>query len=223
MNEIVCYPCEKAQISVRFDGETVWLTQQQMADVFECSPDNISLHLKNIFADGELDKSATAEEFSVVQIEGGRKVSRSVAHYNLDAIISVGYRVNSRRGVQFRQWATKIIKDRIRAASPSVRHIGVKARPLALPKPVRRSKSAATCSRCLFGRIVHDEERGELCECHVSRPTASGGFPAVRPDDFCPLHVSIRGRVRTFAGLVPEIPQPIPVMVRAESSPGAVA
>lgn len=94
--------------------DDVWLTQRQMAQLFDCSIDNISLHLKNIFQSNELDKNSTVEDFSVVQNEGGKMVKRKQSFYNLDAIISVGYRVNSKRGVMFRQWAAKIIKERIK-------------------------------------------------------------------------------------------------------------
>ena len=101
------------QVDVRLDQETVWLTQRQMAAVFQTSTDNVGLHLKNIFADGELREKATTEDFSVVQSEGQRQVRRQVKHYNLDAIISVGYRVNSKRGVRFRQWATRTLREHL--------------------------------------------------------------------------------------------------------------
>ena len=91
--------------------ETIWLTQRGMAKLFDCSTDNISLHLKNIYAEGELLESTTTEESSVVQTEGARQVRRKAKLYNLDAIISVGYRVNSRRATQFRIWATGILKE----------------------------------------------------------------------------------------------------------------
>ena len=115
MSEVVIYQNEhsQTQVSVRLDGETVWLTQRQMAELFDTSADNISLHLKNVFLEGELGEPATTEEFSVVQAEGRRKVTRTVKHYNLDAIISVGYRVNSKRGVQFRQWATRVLREHL--------------------------------------------------------------------------------------------------------------
>lgn len=100
-------------MKVRLDGETVWLTQRQMADLFDTSTDNIGLHLKNIFSEGELGEPATTEDSSVVQTEGRRKVTRKVKHYHLDAIISVGYRVNSKRGVQFRQWATRVLREHL--------------------------------------------------------------------------------------------------------------
>lgn len=85
---------------VKFENETIWLTQRQMAELFGKDSDTISLHLKNIFNEGELDKKATTEYSSVVQIEGKRRVNRKLQHYNLDAIISVGYRVNSKRGTR---------------------------------------------------------------------------------------------------------------------------
>src|SRR5512132_700809 len=98
MSEVVIYQNEQSQIqfAVRLEGETVWLTQRQMAELFETSTDNVGLHLKNVFAEDELGESATTEDFSVVQTEGRRKVTRTVKHYNLDAIISVGYRVSSK-------------------------------------------------------------------------------------------------------------------------------
>lgn len=102
-------------VEVRLDAsrETVWLSQRQMADLFETSTDNISLHLKNVFAEGELNESATTEDSSVVQPEGKRRVARTVRQYNLDAIISVGYRVSSKRAVLFRQWATRVLREHL--------------------------------------------------------------------------------------------------------------
>ena len=111
-NQIVVYqPNETVRLDVRLENETVWLTQGQMATLFGCSSDNIGLHLKNVYAVGELVREATTEEFSVVRMEGARQVRRNVTCYNLDAIISVGYRVNSILGVKFRQWATKVLHD----------------------------------------------------------------------------------------------------------------
>lgn len=97
-------------IEVRVSGESVWLTQKGMARLFDCSTDNIGLHLKNIYASGELEEAATTEDSSVVQSEGTRKITRKVKFYNLDAIISVGYRINSVRATQFRQWATNVLR-----------------------------------------------------------------------------------------------------------------
>ena len=98
-------------MKVAIKDDTIWVTQRGMAELFDCSADNISLHLKNIYQDGELQESATAEDFSVVQNEGSRQVSRNLKFYNLDAIISVGYRVNSRRATQFRIWATNVLRE----------------------------------------------------------------------------------------------------------------
>jgi prophage maintenance system killer protein len=96
---------------VRLEGETVWLTQRQMGELFATTPENVLMHLKNIFQDGELVEGATTKDFLVVQQEGARHVKRSLKHYSLDAIISVGYRVNSKKGTQFRIWANRILKD----------------------------------------------------------------------------------------------------------------
>lgn len=99
------------EISVHFDEDTVWLTQKQMGQLFVKDTDTIGLHLKNIYKSGELEEKATTEESSVLQEEGRRQVKRKIKLYNLDAIISVGYRVNSKRGTQFRQWAARRLKD----------------------------------------------------------------------------------------------------------------
>ncbi|MEI6579589.1 MAG: RhuM family protein [Eubacteriales bacterium] len=112
--EIIIYQASDSpsfQIEVRVDNETIWLSQKQMSELFDCSIDNIALHLKNIYKEQELNEIATSEDFSVVQKEGGRNVKRKLLFYNLDAIISVGYRVNSIRGTQFRIWANKVLKD----------------------------------------------------------------------------------------------------------------
>ena len=98
-------------IQVMYQNETIWCTQKAMATLFDCSSDNIGLHLKNIYTSEELQKEATTEFFSVVQTEGERQVTRKTRFYNLDAIISVGYRVNSIRATQFRQWCTSIIRQ----------------------------------------------------------------------------------------------------------------
>ncbi|MDR3127288.1 MAG: virulence RhuM family protein [Tannerellaceae bacterium] len=98
-------------IDVRFQDGTVWLTQRLIALLFDTSIDNIGLHLKNIYIEGELDEVSTTEDYSVVRQEGSREVCRKVKHYNLDTIIAVGYRVNSKRAMAFRQWATAVLRD----------------------------------------------------------------------------------------------------------------
>ena len=112
-NEIVVYQSENTPIKleVRVENETIWLTQNQIVALFESSKANISEHIKNIFLTGELNHNATVRKFRTVQKEGNRTVARKIAHYNLDVIISVGYRVNSIRGTQFRIWANKILKE----------------------------------------------------------------------------------------------------------------
>ena len=111
--KIVIYQTEdgQTQIDVRLENETVWLTQAQMAELFEKTPQNITMHIGNAYKEGELKKEATCKEYLQVQTEGKRKVSRKVKYYDLDVIISVGYRVHSKRGTAFRIWARKIIKD----------------------------------------------------------------------------------------------------------------
>ena len=112
-NSIIIYQphTDQPAIDVRIEGETVWLSQRQMSILFDTSSDNVGLHLKNIYAEGELLEEATTEDFSVVRQEGTRQVRRSVRHYNLDAIISVGYRVKSATATQFRIWATKRLRE----------------------------------------------------------------------------------------------------------------
>ena len=107
-------PEEDVKVMALVKDETIWLTQRAMAELFDCSQDNIGLHLKNVYGSGELEKNRTTEEISVVQKEGSRSVKRDVSFYNLDAIISVGYRVNSAKATKFRIWATGILKEYIK-------------------------------------------------------------------------------------------------------------
>ena len=112
--EIVIYKAEDTpdfQIEVRVEDETVWLTQLQMAELFEATRQNIRLHINNVFKERELDPVSTVKEYLIVRHEGIRKVKRKLLFYNLDVIISVGYRVKSVRGTKFRIWANKILKD----------------------------------------------------------------------------------------------------------------
>lgn len=101
----------QAEVEVKFDMDTVWLNQYQMAELFETDRTSILKHIKNIYDTAELDEQPTCAKFAQVREEGKRSVERKILHYNLDVIISVGYRVNSKRGVQFRQWATQRIHD----------------------------------------------------------------------------------------------------------------
>ena len=108
-NEIIIYQTQdgKTKIDVNVDHETVWLSQKQMAELFQTIKQNISLHIKNVFEEGELEERSTVKNYLTVQKEGSREISREIAHYNLEVIIAVGYRVRSHRGTQFRQWATQ--------------------------------------------------------------------------------------------------------------------
>ncbi len=113
MNKIEIYKTKdnQTQVEVRFDEDTVWLSQSQLVELFKSSKANISEHLTSIFNSGELEISSTVRNFRTVRREGKRQVTRNIDHYNLDVIISIGYRVNTKRGIQFRQWATQRLKD----------------------------------------------------------------------------------------------------------------
>lgn len=112
---VVLYTSADGQVRVNalVKDETLWMTQAGMAELFGCTIENIVMHLKNIYSDGELQDIATTKDFLVVRLEGKRQVSRSIRHYNLDAIIAVGYRINSHRATQFRIWATSVLKEYI--------------------------------------------------------------------------------------------------------------
>ena len=112
-NQIIIYQTEdgQTQVDVRLENETVWLTQAQMAELFEKTPQNITMHIGNAYKEGELEKESTCKEYLQVQQEGKRKVSRMVKYYDLDVIISVGYRVKSKRGTAFRIWARKVLRE----------------------------------------------------------------------------------------------------------------
>lgn len=112
-SEILLYQTDdgSTSIEVRLEGETVWLSQKQMAELFQTTPQNITIHIRNIFQEGELEEGSTCKDYLQVQTEGRRKVQRELRLYNLDVIISVGYRVKSHRGTQFRIWATRQLKE----------------------------------------------------------------------------------------------------------------
>jgi hypothetical protein len=112
-SSIILYQTEdgRTRIQCRFDAETLWLTQAQIAELFQTTPQNVTLHLKAIFAEGELSEAATCKDYLQVRPEGGREVARKLRHYRLEAILAVGYRVRSHRGTQFRQWATACLSE----------------------------------------------------------------------------------------------------------------
>jgi hypothetical protein len=111
--EFVLYQTEdgRTRIQCRLDNESIWLTQAQIADLFQTTPQNVTLHLKAIFAEGELQEMATCKEYLQVRSEGDRDIKRKLRHYRLEAILAVGYRVRSLRGTQFRQWATARLSE----------------------------------------------------------------------------------------------------------------
>jgi hypothetical protein len=157
--EIVVYKDSDGgpQVEVIIEGETVWLTQRQMSELFETSTDNVGRHIKNAYAEGELEEGATTEESSVVRSEGSREVSRRIRHYNLDVIISVGYRVKSKRGTQFRIWANGVLKDHLlRGYTPNEKRLlarGVEFdQAVALWPRIVRNRATARHRRPLTGR-----------------------------------------------------------------------
>lgn len=113
MNDIVIFEGDARQVEVRLEGETLWLTQRQMGELFDTTPENVLMHVRNIFAEEELNEEATTKDILVVRQEGKRQVRRKLKHYNLDAVISVGYRVSSKRATRFRQWATGVLSKHL--------------------------------------------------------------------------------------------------------------
>lgn len=166
--EIVLYRAKDGMINldVRLERETIWLTQKQMADLFGKDTDTIGLHIRNIFREREVDEASTTEDSSVVQSEGGRAVRRQVRFYSLDVIISVGYRVNSKRGTEFRIWATRVLRDHILK--------GYTINERQLRKQVARLKELqATVD--LLGRVMQERRlAGE--EAEVRRSTLHGNI-----------------------------------------------
>ena len=141
------------QLDVQLADETVWLTQKQMAWLFDTKPQNITIHIGNIYKEEELEQDATCKDFLQVQTEGGRTVRRMAKFYNLDVIISVGYRVKSRRGTQFRQWANRILKEYLLKGVLGQQQAG--ATRTACIKDRRedrllRADSVAACGRCIL-------------------------------------------------------------------------
>lgn len=113
VTEIAIFETDAQQIEMRLEGETVWLTQRQMTELFDKDVRTINEHIGNIFHEGELEREGTIRKFRIVRREGNREVRREVEHYSLDVIISVGYRVKSQRGVRFRQWATRVLREHL--------------------------------------------------------------------------------------------------------------
>ena len=175
-NQIVVYqPDDIVRIDVCYDGETVWLRQSQIAELFSCSLENVRLHLKNIYASGELEKGATSKESLEVRQEGSRRVSRRFSSYNLDAIISIGYRVNSIVGVRFRQWATRVIKERMLAGAAQTAQFAAIDRRLASHDRAiadLKEKIEDLGKKC-FGFTKMDA--GEIAGLKARIPTSHGG------------------------------------------------
>ena len=168
--EVIVYesPDGEGRVDVRLEDESVWLTQRQMAEVFQSTPQNVLMHLRNVFSCKELDAEATSKDFLIVRPEGRRKVRRKVKHYSLDAIISIGYRVNSKRAVRFRQWATRTLREHL------VSGYTLNKQRLAEPALTRPGKPWG-CSRARSG-TRHSWTRPAVPCCTSSRrmPTQEG-------------------------------------------------
>lgn len=177
---VVYQPDSQTKIEARIVSDTIWLSQKQIADLFMTSKQDVSYHISNAIKE-ELRGFEVVKDF-LTTAEDGK--CYTVKHYNLDAILSVGYRIKSPRGIQFRQWANGVLKIQLLTgrAAASV--------PAVVPKGVK-------CSQCIFARVSEDGR----CECHVARPTKTG-FPSVNADDFCSLHVNAISGKRTFASYV---------------------
>jgi hypothetical protein len=157
--EVLVYedPDGRVRVDVRVDQETVWLTQQQMAELFGRDKSVISRHLRNVFQSGELERQATVAKIATVQQEGGREVAREIEYFNLDAILSVGYRVNSKHGTQFRIWATKTLRDHL------LRGYTLHERRLAERGLAEAEQAIALLARTLTSQaLVTDEGRAVL-------------------------------------------------------------
>jgi len=140
-NQILVYNNGEIELKVSVNKDSIWLNQVQISELFGTSSDNISLHLKNIYTEQELNASSTVEDYSVVRKEGSRTVTRNIKHYNLDAIISVGYRINSLKATKFRQWATSVLKNYIQNGYVINTHRITEHRLLALESDVATIKS----------------------------------------------------------------------------------
>ena len=198
--EVVVYqPTDAAKINVRMDGETVWLTQKQMAVLFGCNTPNINTHLKNIFDDGELDRKSTIQEFQIVDIEGKRTVTRTVRCYNLDAIISVGYRVNSRRGVQFRQWATRTLKERL------LRGYVLKSAPHILPYEEADAEAVRRALESNLRRVLGRDDLGGVAA-FVERSVAEAWLRPVGADIATARLLGTAGRLPCVIAPMPSFP-----------------
>lgn len=150
-SEIILYQTEdgRTRIQCRFEGETLWLTQAQIAELFGTSPQNVTMHLKAIFADGELVETATCKDYLQVRSEGGREVARKLCHYRLEAILAVGFRVRSPRGTQFRQWAIRRLDEYRKLLDTQPQRIDAEFEKVAkelkrLPKPKKTRPTKAS-------------------------------------------------------------------------------
>ena len=165
-SQLIIFEAANQPVQVRLEGDSLWLSQAQMAEVFAVQKAAISKHLKNIFASGELEMEATVSKMETVQTEGQRSVMRQVEYFNLDAVISVGYRVNSNRATRFRQWATRVLREHLTQGYT-----------------LNRQRFEQNASRAGSGTAIGEKGRSGRCTDH--RPGTRLG----RCD--CPLHANL--------------------------------
>ena len=154
MNNLIKYSDGEIELNISVEKDTIWLSQLQISELFGTSTDNVSLHLKNIYKEKELDENTTTENSSVVRQEGKRKVKRTIKHYNLDAIICIGYRVSSYKATKFRQWATSILKEYISNGYAINSHKITEQRLANLENDMKFVKSNIKNNRSEFSRNV---------------------------------------------------------------------
>lgn len=192
MSIVVLFESGDQPVQVRLEGETVWLTQAQLAELFAVTPQNITMHLKKIYEEQELVESATCKDFLQVQIEGGREVKRRRRHYNLDTIISVGYRVNSSRATRFRQWATGVLRRHLVEGCTldqrRLRERGVEVGQVLdlLARTLTNQHLVSAEGEAVLGIIAEYARTWSLLHAYDER-TLSG--QAVRQTDMRPLHL----------------------------------
>jgi hypothetical protein len=174
MSELIFYTSKdgSVQLDAQLERETIWLTQKQMALLFEKDTDTIGLHVRNIYKEGELEEKATTEESSVVQQEGRRKVLRKVRFYNLDVIISTGYRVKSRRGTEFRIWATNVLRQHlVQGYTVNEKRLKELKQTLKLAADISARKALTGDEATLLLQTISEYAAALNCRLHEHRPT----------------------------------------------------
>ena len=154
-NQIIIYNTEdgETKIDLKLSDETVWLNQMEIAELFQTTKNNISLHVKNIFEDGELEKKSTVKDYLTVQNEGDREVSRTITYYSLDMILAIGYRVRSSRGVEFRRWVNKVLKEYLLEGA-SLNQDKLREEPSYFKKVLQKIRDIRTSEKVFYRQVL---------------------------------------------------------------------